>query len=90
MKLLFALRWEMSFSMHKKLFLYTVLYVLSTGRVVDKHPHFVHSSCSEQSCCQHCWKLLFGLTAGFRNSLQLADFFADLLAQDVALAIAVD
>ncbi|CAE7487165.1 unnamed protein product, partial [Symbiodinium sp. CCMP2592] len=41
---------QWSFSMHKKLFYkYTVMYVLSTGRVVDEHPHFVHSSCSEQA-----------------------------------------
>ena len=41
---------QWSFSMHKKLFYkYTVLYVLSTGRVVDEHPHFVHSSCNEQA-----------------------------------------
>ena len=41
---------QWSFSMHKKQFYkYTVLYVLSTGRVVDEHPHFVHSSCSEQA-----------------------------------------
>ncbi|CAE7591302.1 unnamed protein product [Symbiodinium natans] len=41
---------QWSFSMHKKLFYkYTVMYVLSTGRVVDEHPHLVHSSCSEQA-----------------------------------------
>ncbi|CAE7224230.1 unnamed protein product [Symbiodinium sp. CCMP2456] len=41
---------QRSFSMHKKLFYKcTVMYVLSTGRVVDEHPHFVHSSCSEQA-----------------------------------------
>ena len=36
--------------MHKELFYkYIVMYVRSTGRVVDEHPHFVHSSCSEQA-----------------------------------------
>ncbi|CAE7897801.1 unnamed protein product, partial [Symbiodinium necroappetens] len=39
-----------SFSMHKKLmYRFTALYVLETGEVVDEHPHFVQSSCSEHA-----------------------------------------
>ena len=41
---------QWSFTAHKKLFYkHTAMYVLETGSVLDEHPHFLQSSCSEHA-----------------------------------------